>query len=65
MTNDQKKEITLNSLKIAKEHLETAAALLQNTYMEISRYSVVAYTMNNHTISEITEEIERVEEICT
>jgi hypothetical protein len=64
MTNDQKKEITLNSLKIAKEHLETAAALLQNTYLEISKYSVVAYTMNNHTISEITKEIERVEEIC-
>jgi hypothetical protein len=61
MTEEQKQTVTLNSLKKAKKNLEEADENLRNTYCEISKFSVVVYTMNTHTIKELTEEIERME----
>lgn len=58
----EKIDETLDSLLKAKINLEDADQNFRNTYSEVSKLSVVVYTMNVHTLNELNEEIMRVKE---
>lgn len=58
----EKIDETLDSLLKAKINLEDADQNFRNTHSEVSKLSVVVYTMNVHTLNELNEEIIRVKE---
>lgn len=61
MNEKEKIKSTLIALKNARFHLEEADRFLRDTYSECSPLTIISYTMNTHTITELDEEIARIE----